>query len=135
MKKIFLVSCLSICLLSFSIVSMAATADSSQKGTRKIKLPFVGEKSFNFYEGSSTNYTIKIKKNGDTTIKLFGAMIEPGKPPAAKIIYKGKYAEVMKVDDGFVQIKGNKIIFLDIHGNPEFGCRGQETDPCESELY
>ena len=75
------------------------------------KLPFIGERIFNFYGGAGTGEYIKIKKNGDTILGGCGDGMD------AKCIdsYKGKYSNPLPAGDdkgGKYLINENKIYYL-----------------------
>jgi len=101
---------------------------SSAYSAEKIALPFVGKRSFNFYGGNGTENSIVIKKDGSTVIKAHGTT-------GSSILYKGKFSNpiISKDGEGWL-FKGNKVFALS-NGKIEKGCSGEETAPCESELY
>jgi len=100
------------------------------------KLPFIGERTFNFDGGSGTERYIKIKKDGYTIVGSCGA---PGLALEGEdncyVDYKGKYSNplIIKKDEKLL-IHENKIYSLNKDDSVEVGCKG-DTVPCESELY
>lgn len=97
----------------------------------KLDLPFNGTRHYNFMGGSGTGESIHINKNGYTTIKIHGK-------DGSGIIYQGAYKKMIPVYDNenyYTIIGNNAITMLNEKGNQEFGCSGEETEACISQLY
>ena len=90
------------------------------------KLPFTGERLFNFYGGNGAGMSITIKSNGDTLIESHGKF-------GSDIVYQGKFKNPMyDVHGNGYSIKGNQIYMLK-NGKVSNGCK-EEGTPCIDEL-
>jgi hypothetical protein len=100
------------------------------------KLPFIGERVFDFYGGSRTGEKLTIKKNGEYIMEGCGAYrcamsFEDG------YLIKGKYSNPLPTEeeDGTKYLIHDKKIYrLKRDGEIEIGCK-DDGEPCASELY
>ena len=107
-------------------ISNALYAESKIDDKPSQKLPFIGERSFNFYGGNWNEECIKINKNGQTTIYNCGTG-----GGAGDVEYKGKYKNPLP---GGYLIHNNKIFLLNEKGELTKDCKGDGA-PCIEELY
>lgn len=92
-------------------------------------LPFVGKRQFNFMGGSGTELIIQIRKDGNTIIKSCGYN-------GCSIDYRGKFKSfIPDGNNGFYRITKSKAYWLDEFKELQYGCRGEDNDPCIEELY
>lgn len=99
------------------------------------KLPFVGERWFNFSGGSCCFESITISKNGNCEIIGHQA---PEWGDGKTVIYSGPFKNTIWIYENGVKsygykIDGKFITSLKSNGKPELGCR-EEGKACITEL-
>lgn len=100
-----------------------------------IKLPFVGERWFNFSGGSCCLKSITISKNGHC--KIIGHEA-PEWGNGKRVIYSGPFKNTIWIYENGVKsygykIDGRYITSLKSNGKPEFDCK-EEGKPCTTLL-
>ena len=100
-------------------------------------LPFVGARTFNFMGGTGTGLSIQISKNGMVVIKSYGEANSFNKfKPITLVSYKGAYKTLMPNGyGGYYKFTSSKAYEIQANGKMAYGCLGDDSKPCVSDLY
>jgi len=92
------------------------------------ELPFVGQKSFDFYGGAGTGSLVKINQNGRTRLEIIGTQ-------SSSVDYEREFINSIKLKDEITYFfKNGKVYLLDSKGQVEKDCKGDGTE-CVADLY
>lgn len=119
------------CLKNLTMTLLLGVITTHAHAKPTAKLPFIGEKNFNFAERFGTEYSIKISKNGMTTVTLNALQ-------SSEVLYKGKYQNPIPIDGGeyYYRINGKFIEQLDKNKQISHECsdiQGNDT-ACREKL-